>query len=189
MLPLRVRVDQAIKWYYAFPSIPKASPSDSLVAYPGYSLGGSYWSAAPANLAKKLSKDIIPYYMCYVKTKENLLCSGLCRSIRSQSENQRMWKERQVLWSCQRIKKAMKYEGDCDSDYNWRSGNGSPKAWKGDWKNWKLEDESRLSKLQHCWDQPKYRKESWRPERTCCLSASSERLSANASVKKLQGIK
>ena len=36
---------------------------------------------------------------------------------------------------------------------------------RGAWKIWKLEDESRLFKLHHCWDRPVYWEESWRPER------------------------
>ena len=28
------------------------------------------------------------------------------------------------------------------------------------WRTWKLEDEWRSSKLQHCWDQPEYREET-----------------------------
>ena len=37
-----------------------------------------------------------------------------------------------------------------------------PKAWKRVWNVWKSEAESRSSKLQHCWNRPKYREESWR---------------------------
>ena len=39
-----------------------------------------------------------------------------------------------------------------------------------DWKSWKLEDELKLSKLQHCRDQLGYSEESWRPKKTCCHS-------------------
>ena len=53
---------------------------------------------------------------------------------------------------------------------------------------WKLEDEWRPSKLQHCWERPEYWEESWKLEETCCHSYSSERPSANADVKKSKGV-
>ena len=62
-----------------------------------------------------------------------------------------------------------------------------PKAWKGDWKNWKSEEELRSSKLWHCWEQPEYREESWRSEDSC--SHSSERQPTNAGAKNSQGVK
>ena len=49
-------------------------------------------------------------------------------------------------------------------------------------------DEWRPSKLQHCWERPKYWEESWRLEETCCHLNSSERLSVNADVKNSQGV-
>ena len=49
------------------------------------------------------------------------------------------------------------------------------KGLKRDWRAWKWQGKWRLSKLQHYWDQPEYREESWRLEETCCHSNSSER--------------
>ena len=63
-----------------------------------------------------------------------------------------------------------------------------PKAWKGDRKIYKSEDESRPSKQQHCWDQLEHWEESWRPEKACCHSDSCERPSANPNVKNSQGV-
>ena len=57
-----------------------------------------------------------------------------------------------------------------------------------DWRTWRLEDESRPSKLQHYWEWPEYWEDSWRLEETCCHSGSSERPSANADVKNSQGV-
>ena len=47
----------------------------------------------------------------------------------------------------------------------------------------------RLSKLQYCWNRPKYREESWRIKKTCCHSDSSGKPSANGDVKNSQGVK
>ena len=52
-------------------------------------------------------------------------------------------------------------------------------------KKWKLEEESRPSKLQHCWDRPEYWEEPWGFEETCCHSAPSGRPSANRWCEKL----
>ena len=41
------------------------------------------------------------------------------------TENQRKRKERQVFRRCQRSKKAVEHEGDSDTNYNWRTWNGS----------------------------------------------------------------
>ena len=62
----------------------------------------------------------------------------------------------------------------------------SSKDWYRDWKIWKLEDEGRSSKLQHCWDQPEYWEESWKLEDTCWHSNSNKKLSASAGVKNTQ---
>ena len=51
------------------------------------------------------------------------------------------------------------------------------KGWLKGLKDLKKEDEWRPSKLLHYWDQPEYREESWRLEKTCCHSDSSERQS------------
>ena len=52
----------------------------------------------------------------------------------------------------------------------------------------RLENEWRSFKLLHNWDRPEYWEESWKLEGTCCHSNSSERPSANADVKKSQGV-
>ena len=57
----------------------------------------------------------------------------------------------------------------------------SGNLWKGSWKSWKSEDESKSSKLQYCWDQSEYWEESWKTKEVCCHSYSTERLSANTS--------
>ena len=49
-----------------------------------------------------------------------------------------------------------------------------PKGLQRGLEEWKLEEESRPSKLQHCWDRPEYREESWRLEETYCHSGFSE---------------
>ena len=53
---------------------------------------------------------------------------------------------------------------------------------------WRLAEEWRPSKLQHCWERPKYWEESWRLDETCCHSGSSERPSAIADVKNFKGV-
>ena len=60
----------------------------------------------------------------------------------------------------------------------------STKGWKEDFKSWKSEDESRLSRQQYCRNRLEYWKESWRAEETYCYSDSSEIPPANAGVKK-----
>ena len=64
----------------------------------------------------------------------------------------------------------------------------SPKYYERDWRIWKLEDEWSQSKLLLYWKRPEYREESWRPEKTCRYSNSSERPSANNDVKISQGV-
>ena len=54
-----------------------------------------------------------------------------------------------------------------------------PKDWYKKWRTWKWEDEWRLSKLLLCWDRPEYFEESWKLEKTCCHSNSSEKPSAD----------
>ena len=61
----------------------------------------------------------------------------------------------------------------------------SHRAWKKNWKRWKSEEESKLSRLQHYWNRSKYLKVSWRLEETCYHLNSNKRPSANASVKTL----
>ena len=65
----------------------------------------------------------------------------------------------------------------------------SPKTWKRDWRDWKFEDESRLSNLEHCQNWPAYWEESPTPEETCCHSNFSERPSASTDVRNSQGMK
>ena len=57
--------------------------------------------------------------------------SGLCYSCKPHSENQRKQKERQVLRSCQRTKKAMEYESDSDTNRYWYTRNNSQRLGKG----------------------------------------------------------
>ena len=52
--------------------------------------------------------------------KENLPFNRLWHLREPQSKNQRKWQKRQVLRPCQRTKKVVKYEGDGDTNYNWR---------------------------------------------------------------------
>ena len=51
------------------------------------------------------------------------------------------------------------------------------------WSIWKLADEWRPSKRQCYWRWPEYWEESWRLEKTCCHSNSSEKPSAKTDVK------
>ena len=62
------------------------------------------------------------------------------------------------------------------------------KAWKKKLKNWKLEEESRPSSQQHCWEKSEYWEESWKHEETCCYLNSCERPPANGDMKSSQGI-
>ena len=55
-------------------------------------------------------------------------------------------------------------------------------------RNWKLVEESRLSKPQQCWDRIEYREESWRSE-ICSRSDCSEIPPTQASVKNSSGEK
>ena len=50
-----------------------------------------------------------------------------------------------------------------------------------------MEDESRPSKIQHCWDRSEYWEESWRRYETYCPSDSNERPSATTCVNKSHG--
>ena len=53
-------------------------------------------------------------------------------------------------------------------------------------KELEIRTQWRPSKWQNCWDWPEYWEDSWRLEETCCHSNSSERSSADASVKNSQ---
>ena len=64
-----------------------------------------------------------------------------------------------------------------------------PNAWIGVWKNWKPEDESRPSKIEHYCDQPRCCEEFWRREKTCCLSDSRKRPTTNPDVKNPREVK
>ena len=59
----------------------------------------------------------------------------------------------------------------------------SPRTWQRDWRNWKSVGESKLFKLQHCWDWLIYWERFWRPEETCFNSISSKRPQANVGEK------
>ena len=63
------------------------------------------------------------------------------------------------------------------------------KRWEKVWKIRKSEGESRPSRILHCCNRLEYSEEFWRPEETCCHSASSEIPSANADVKNSKGVK
>ena len=69
--------------------------------------------------------------------------NGFCCSSGPQSENQRKQKEIQVFRPCLRTEKAMKHEGDGDTDCNWQ-------VWKEDWKREKSEDKLKPFRQQHC---------------------------------------
>ena len=56
--------------------------------------------------------------------KKNLPTSGLCRSNRLQSVNEKKRKEWQVLKPCLRTKKVVKLEGDSDTNCKWHIWNG-----------------------------------------------------------------
>ena len=95
-------------------------------------------------------------------------------------------KESQVLGSCQRTKKAMKHDGDRDTNFNWPIWNGLQRIGKRAGKVGNRRTSLDLSKVQHCWNQPEYLEESWRPERTRCQLGTSERSPAWAGVKNWQ---
>ena len=63
----------------------------------------------------------------------------------------------------------------------------SLRDWKKDWKNRKPVEESRPSRLPQCWSRPEYWEKYWRPEESCWNSDASERSSASAGMKNLQG--
>ena len=71
--------------------------------------------------------------------KKNFPYNELCPLSRLPSENQRRWKERQVLWLCQRAKKAVKHEGDGDNSCNRHTWNGPQRLEKevGSDENWR----------------------------------------------------
>ena len=54
-----------------------------------------------------------------ISKKENLLYSGIFPSSGPLSENQRKWKERQVLGTCQRTNNVMEHESNSDSNFSW----------------------------------------------------------------------
>ena len=66
-----------------------------------------------------------------INKKENLLNYGLYNPIKPLSENQRKWKERQALRSCQRTKKAMEHEGISNTSCNWCTQNNLKRLGKG----------------------------------------------------------
>ena len=110
-----------------------------------------------------------------INTKRELAVLWLYRLSGPPSENQRKRKGKQIIVPCQWTKKAVEHE-------RWRRLDPSPKACKGDWKSWKSEDESRLSRLQFCCDRSEYREEFWR-HGTGCHSDSRERSLAKIWVK------
>ena len=72
-------------------------------------------------------------------------------------------KKGQVLRPCLRTKKTMEHVSKGDTNCNWRAWAGRfSSIWKGDWKNWESEYESRLSRLQYCWNRIEYWEETWR---------------------------
>ena len=50
-------------------------------------------------------------------------------------------------------------------------------------EEWKIKEESKPSRLPHCYDRLGYSEESWRHEETCCHLDSSEKRTTDASVK------
>ena len=58
-------------------------------------------------------------------------------------KKERKWKDRQILGPCPRVEKAVKHEGDSDTSCSWC-------LWKRNWVNRRSEEESRLSRPQHC---------------------------------------
>ena len=77
----------------------------------------------------------------------------------------------------------MEPESDGDTNYDWCTQKGPPKAYYGIWRN-RNSEVPRLFKRQHYEDQLEYSEESWRSEETCSHSDSSERPSAKSDVKK-----
>ena len=66
----------------------------------------------------------------------------------------------------------------------------SQESFRRNWRNYESVEESKPTRLEHCWNRPEYWEESWRPEETCCHSDSSEkRLPTNVRVKNSVGVK
>ena len=78
----------------------------------------------------------------------NLSLDGFCNSSRPQRVNEWKCKARQIFGSCQTIGKTV--ESDSDINSTWYVLNSLQRLGKKDWKNWKSEEESRPSSLQHC---------------------------------------
>ena len=113
----------------------------------------------------------------------NLSTSELCCPGGLKSKRQRKWKERQVLWPCQRNKKKlwnMKVTVIIIATGVFRT---NPKGLVMGLEDLKSENEQRPSKQKHCEGRLEYWEESWRFEETCCNSDSNEGPSANVSVK------
>ena len=96
--------------------------------------------------------------------------------------NWRDVKRRINTWTLLGNWKPMEHKGDNYTNRDWCFWFSHQRIIKG------LVDEWRSSKLQHYWDRPEYWEESWRLEKTCCYSNSSERQSAKTNVKISQGI-
>ena len=114
------------------------------------------------------------------RERENLQNCGLCCPGWAQNKTERMWKEEPR--TCKRIWKKLWNMKVTIIPIVIGAFGTVTKGLLRDWRTWKLEDEGRLSKLQH-WEQPEYWEESWRLEETCFHSNSNERPSANAVVK------
>ena len=83
---------------------------------------------------------------------------------KTQNKNERKRKVRQILGPCQVAEKVMEREG-----INLRVHlEQSLKAWKGDWRNLKLEEESITFRPQHCYGPLEYSEVYWRLKGTCC---------------------
>ena len=74
-------------------------------------------------LVRRLDLEII--------NKKKLSYSGFNRPRKHRKKNQRKQKERQVFRSCHRSKKAVKYEGDSDTNHHWRAWNSPKRLGKG----------------------------------------------------------
>ena len=119
-----------------------------------------------------------------VQINEKKKTSRFCHSSWLLSENQRKWKDRQILGPCQRTEKLWNIHGRVRVAIGMLG-----TVPQRDWNDWKSEKISISSRLQHCWDQQEYWKESRKPEESCCHSDSSESLPANTSMKNSQDMK
>ena len=120
------------------------------------------------------------------KKRENLPNSELCCPSGPQSKIEWMRKGELVPRPWLGIEITVEYESDGYTNCNWCS------WYSHQMIGTRLEELGNNgmggdSKLQHCWDRPKYWEVSWRLEDACCHSNSWGKLSTNADVKNSQG--